>query len=113
AVLRHRLRGLGVEPRPTLLVSNVYAARMVSRLPRKLLFYDFNDSPFQFAGVPEWAHDYWRRMLGEVDAFFVVLGDYRRELERQTDRPLVLLGNGVEYSHFATPRPTPPELAAL
>ena len=36
-----------------------------------------------------------------------------RRLAAETDRPLTLLGNGVEWEHFATPRPEPPELAAL
>ncbi len=111
--LRARLRALGVDPEPVLLVSNIYAAGAVSRLPRKLLFYDFNDSPFQFAAVPAWAQGYWRRMLGQVDVFFVVSEYYRRQLAAQTDRPLVVLGNGVEYAHFSTPRAVPDELAAL
>ena len=37
---------------------------------------------------------------------------YRRELARQTEKPLILLGNGVERSHFEAPRAVPAELAA-
>jgi teichuronic acid biosynthesis glycosyltransferase TuaH len=111
--LARTLRRLGVGTAPVLLVSNVYAARALSRLPRKLLFYDFNDSPFQFAAAPPWAAGYWRRTLAQVDAIFVVSEYYRRELSAETDRPLVLLGNGVEHGRFATPRPEPPELAGL
>ena len=95
------------------MVSNIYAARALSRLPRKLVFYDFNDSPFQFAAAPAWARGYWQRTLAQVDAIFVVSEYYRRELSAQTDRPLVLLGNGVEYAHFAAPREAPAALAAL
>ncbi len=111
--LERGLRRLGVGTEPVLLVSNIYAARALSRLRRKLLFYDFNDSPFQFAAAPAWAAGYWRRTLAQVDAIFVVSEYYRRELSGQTDRPLVLLGNGVEHARFAAPRPVPPELAAL
>jgi teichuronic acid biosynthesis glycosyltransferase TuaH len=111
--LRSQLRRLGVEPRPVVMASNIYAAGALSRLPRKLLFYDFNDSPFQFASVPSWARDYWRRTLRQVDALFVVSEFYRRQLGDQTDRPLILLGNGVEASVFAAPRPIPTDLAAL
>ena len=111
--LRMRLRSLGAEPRPALLVSNIYAAGALSRLPRKLVFYDFNDSPFQFAGAPPWARSYWERTIAQVDLFFVVSEHYRRVLERETDRPLVVIGNGVEVSHFEPPRPEPPDLAAL
>jgi glycosyltransferase involved in cell wall biosynthesis len=111
--LRRMLRRLGVEPEPVVIASNVYCAGALSRLPRKLLFYDFNDSPFQFAAAPGWAGGYWRRTLAQVDAIFVVSEYYRRELSAQTDRPLILLGNGVEHARFAAPRAVPPELAAL
>ena len=111
--LRRMWRRLGIEARPTLLVSNIYAARMLSRLERTLLFYDFNDSPFQFAGVPAWAENYWRRTREQVDAFFVVSEHYRRRLDQETDKPVTLIGNGVEFSHFARTRPVPQELRGL
>jgi glycosyltransferase involved in cell wall biosynthesis len=78
-----------------------------------MVFYDFNDDPFQFAGVPGWARGYWRRTLDQVDALFVVSEYYRRRLSGETDRPIELLGNGVEASHFETPRDVPADLAAL
>lgn len=111
--LRSRLRSLGVEARPVVMSSNIYAAGALSRLPSKLLVYDFNDSPFQFSRVPGWAGPYWRRTLGEVEALFVVSEYYRRQLAAQTSKPLILLGNGVEFEAFSTPRECPPELAAL
>jgi glycosyltransferase involved in cell wall biosynthesis len=111
--LASRLRSLGVERRPVVLASNIYCARALSRLDRKLVFYDFNDSPFQFDGVPAWARDCWRRTLDEVDALFVVSEYYRRRLAVETGKPVIKLGNGAELSHFETPRPVPPELASL
>jgi teichuronic acid biosynthesis glycosyltransferase TuaH len=111
--LRRVIAQLEIDPDPVLLVSNIYAARLLSRLRKKLIFYDFNDNPFQFAGVRPWASEYWRRTIGQVDAFFVVSEHYRRKLIRQTDRPVILLGNGVEFEHFATPRPAPAELRDL
>jgi glycosyltransferase involved in cell wall biosynthesis len=111
--LRVRLRTLGVEPRPVVLASNIYAPGALSRLPKKLLFYDFNDSPFQFAGAPAWAAEYWRATAAQVDTFFVVSEYYRRQLEEQTRRPLVVIGNGVELTHFETPRTPPADLGAL
>jgi len=111
--LRRQLRALGVAERPVVMVSNIYCPRVLSRLPRKLLLYDFNDSPFQFAGVPAFAADYWRATLDQVDALFVVSEYYRRELSRQTSKPLIPLGNGVELAHFERPAPAPEDLAAL
>ena len=111
--LARMLARLGVDPEPVVLDSNIYTAGLLSRLRKKLVFYDFNDSPFQFAGVPSWAGGYWRRTLGQVDTFFVVSEFYRRQLAQQTTRPLVLLGNGVEFDHFAKPGSLPVELAGL
>jgi glycosyltransferase involved in cell wall biosynthesis len=113
AHLRKMLAKLGAEREPVVLVSNIYAVRALSRLPRKLVAYDFNDSPFQFAGSPAWANGYWNRTRALVDLFFVVSEHYRRELARETDRRLVLLGNGVEWDRFRAPHPVPPDLASL
>ncbi len=111
--LRRTLRTLGAEPAPVVLCSNIYAARCLERLPHRAAFYDFNDNPFQFAGVPEWARPYWPRATRAVDAVFVVSEWYRRKLAAELDRPLVLLGNGVEVDAFASERPVPADLAAL
>ncbi len=82
-------------------------------LSARRVFYDFNDSPFQFSTSPSWAREYWQRTRDQVDLFFVVSEHYRRELSRETDRPLVLLGNGVEWEHFARPVPEPDRLRDL
>jgi glycosyltransferase involved in cell wall biosynthesis len=111
--LRARLAALGVDRHPVALVSNIYAVPALSRLQAKLIFYDFNDHPLQFAGVPAWARRYWEATLDQVDALFVVSEYYRRELAAQTSKPLTLLGNGVETAHFETPGAEPADLAAL
>src|SRR5262249_3030021 len=79
----------------------------------KLLLYDFNDHPLQFSATPSWAAPYLRRTLAQVQGVFVVSEWYRRLLASETDRPLIVLGNGVEMAHFETPRTLPPDLAAL
>jgi glycosyltransferase involved in cell wall biosynthesis len=111
--LRRQLARLGVDERPAVLCSNIYASGLLSRLPSKLVFYDFNDSPFQFAGIPRWARGYWKRTLERVDVLFVVSEHYRRQLSRETSKPLVLLPNGVESDHFEAARDVPPELSSL
>lgn len=111
--LRARLRSLGVAREPVVLASNVYAPGALSRLPKKLLFYDFNDSPFQFGGAPAWAAAYWRATRDQVDTFFVVSEFYRAKLAAETARPLVVIGNGVEFSHFAAAAEIPEDLARL
>ena len=110
--LSAKLQALGAESHAPVLISNLYAVEALSRLHPKLIFYDFNDHPLQFAGVPRWAGGYWRKTLDQVDTLFVVSEHYRRELEGETSRPPVLLGNGVETRHFETARPEPADLAA-
>ncbi len=111
--LGHMLRRLGVEPRPVVLVSNIYCPGALSRLRKKLVLYDFNDSPFQFSASPPWARGYWPRTIRQAQAVFVVSEYYRRQLSGETDRPLILLGNGVEMAPFEAPREVPAELASL
>ncbi len=111
--LGHPLRRRGVDPEPVVLVSNIYCPAALSRLRKKLVLYDFNDSPFQFSTSPEWARGYWPRTVRQAGAVFVVSEYYRRKQAGEIDRPLILLGNGVEMAPFAAPRPEPPDLAAL
>lgn len=111
--LGHILRRLGVDPEPVVLASNIYCPGALSRLRKKLVLYDFNDSPFQFSTSPPWARDYWPRTIRQAEAVFVVSEYYRRQLARETDRPLILLGNGVEMAPFEAPRELPADLAPL
>ena len=113
AQLRRMMTRLGVERDPVVMTSNVYAAGALAGLRRRLTVYDFNDSPFQFSGSPPWAHDYWRRSLDQVDLIFAVSEHYRRQLAAETDKPVILLGNGVEFDHFARGRPVPEDMQSL
>lgn len=111
--LSRMLARLGVDPEPVVLASNIYAPALLSRLRKKLVLYDFNDHPLQFAASPSWAPPYLRRTLAQAQGVFVVSEYYRRTLAAETDRPLILLGNGVEMAHFEAPRTLPADLAAL
>ena len=111
--LGHMLRRLGVSPEPVVMASNIYCPGALSRLRKKLVLYDFNDSPFQFSVSPGWARGYWPRTIRQADAVFVVSEYYRRQLARETDRPLILLGNGVEMAPFEAPRERPADLSDL
>ena len=111
--LKRMLARLEVDPEPVVLASNIYAPALLSRLRKKLLLYDFNDHPLQFSGSPPWARPYLRRTLAQAQGVFVVSEYYRRTLASETDRPLILLGNGVEMAHFEAPRALPADLAVL
>ena len=111
--LHRMLARLAVAPEPVVLVSNIYAAGALESLGRRLALYDFNDSPFQFAGSPRWARGYWTRMLDQVDAIFAVSEHYRKQLASEARVPVIKLGNGVEYDHFAAPRTVPDDMKDL
>ncbi len=111
--LKRMLARLGVARDPVVMVSNIYAAGVLTGLGRRLALYDFNDSPFQFAGSPRWARSYWNRTLAQMDAVFAVSEHYRRQLASETKAPVIKLGNGVEFDHFAAPRPVPDDMKDL
>jgi glycosyltransferase involved in cell wall biosynthesis len=111
--LRRMLVRLGVADDPVVMISNIYAVGALAGLRRRLTVYDFNDSPFQFAGSPGWARGYWTRALAEVDAIFAVSEHYRRELAAATPKPVIPLGNGVEFDHFAAAREVPEDMRDL
>jgi glycosyltransferase involved in cell wall biosynthesis len=107
--LERMVAKLGLSP-DVVMVSNVYAAGALAKLRRKLTVYDWNDSPFQFSGSPPWAREYWERTLAQVDVVFAVSEFYRRQLAAETGKPVILLGNGVEFDHFAQRRDEPDDL---
>ena len=108
------VRRLGVEAVDVAFLSNIHAAKALSGLGPRLVCYDFNDHPLQFAGVPAWAEGSLARALARADFVIAVSAHYARQLATRVTAPVVLLGNGVEYAHFATPRgAASPALAAV
>ena len=101
---------LGIE-RPVAMISNIYAVGSLAAVSPRLICYDFNDHPLQFPTAPPWAKEYFERTLAVSDLVFAVSQPYQEQLARQTDAPVVLLGNGVEYEHFVHPGGT--EAASL
>ena len=108
------LEAAGVTRIDVAYVSNVYAAKALSRSAPGLVCYDFNDHPLQFSNVPAWASDYLARALERADVVLAVSAHYARELERRVKVPVVLMGNGVEFDAFAHPStPEPPNLRSV
>jgi teichuronic acid biosynthesis glycosyltransferase TuaH len=104
---------LRVPSRRVFMVSNPYAADAVLSLRRDLLCYDYNDNPFQFPQTPQWVGPLLERLLKKADLVFVVSRHYLDALAGGGVRNLHLLGNGVEFEHFAKPRRTPSELKGV
>ncbi|MEP7027374.1 MAG: glycosyltransferase [Candidatus Eisenbacteria bacterium] len=106
------LSAAGVGAVDVAFVSNVYAAKALSRASPRLVCYDFNDHPLQFAGVPAWSRAYLDRALDRADVVLAVSAHYARELRARGTQPVVLLGNGVEFARFAQPEGSVPEAIA-
>lgn len=81
-------------------LSNIFAYPVARDLAHRTLCYDFNDNPFQFPGVPEWARPWMHEALQGSERTFVVSRYYLEQLRGQGYGPLQLLGNGVEYDRF-------------
>jgi glycosyltransferase involved in cell wall biosynthesis len=101
--VRRTLDAAGVGPIDVAYVSNVYAGKALSQAAPRLVCYDFNDHPLQFADVPAWAAHYLTRALSQADVVLAVSAHYERELRSRVSAPVVLLGNGVEFARFARP----------
>lgn len=83
-------------------VSNIYAAGIVSRLPRKFLLYDCNDDHSSFPGMRSWTQAYFHKTSREADAVFAssqALLEKIVEVRGRADG-CAYLGNGVDYAHF-------------
>ena len=102
----------GIGPVDVAWLSNIHAAKALARLGARLVCYDFNDHPLQFAGVPAWAHGSLERALERADVVLAVSAHYARELAARVRVPVVLVGNGVEYERFAVPRGSVPAALA-
>lgn len=108
AALRSLAR-LGLGTIDVAYLSNIHAAKALSGLGARLVCYDFNDHPLQFAGVPAWAGHALDRALGRADVVLAVSAHYARQLAGRVRVPVVLLGNGVEFERFARPAGAVPD----
>jgi glycosyltransferase involved in cell wall biosynthesis len=97
------LKSLGFHAADTgVIISNVYAANIVSEIGRKFLLYDCNDDHSSFPGMRPWTGDYFRKTLREADAVFASSEALLRKVvdARGGASGCSYLGNGVDYDHF-------------
>ncbi|MCX6179945.1 MAG: glycosyltransferase [Chlorobiales bacterium] len=85
-------------------LSNVYWGRVAALLPCSLRFYDANDDHLAFPNTPLWLKGYLDTYLSRIQLLFSVSPELTKRLSVPSGVRCVDLGNGVEYSHFATPR---------
>jgi glycosyltransferase involved in cell wall biosynthesis len=103
------LLALGFSSRDRIVgLSNVYWGKVASRLPARLRFYDANDDHLAFPGTPPWLERYLDAWLSKADLLFTVSPELADRLPRKPHTRIIELGNGVEFSHFATFRPDRP-----
>ncbi len=89
-------------------LSNVYWGRVAALLPCRLRFYDANDDHLAFPGTPLWLKGSLDRYLAKVQLLFSVSRELTLRLRVPVGVRTVELGNGVEFAHFASPRPDKP-----
>ncbi len=96
-------RSLGFHASDTgFIISNVYAANIVSGLGRKFLLYDCNDDHSSFPGMRAWTGEYLRKTIHEADTVFASSEALLRKVVDARGGPsgCSYLGNGVDYDHF-------------
>jgi len=101
--IEHILKHLGFDPSTTgFIISNIYAAHIVSRLPRKFLVYDCNDDHSSFPGMQSWTRAYFDKTCRDADAVFASSGALLEKITgvRGGGAGCSYLGNGVDYEHF-------------
>jgi glycosyltransferase involved in cell wall biosynthesis len=84
-------------------LSNVYWGRVAAFLPCRLRFYDANDDHLAFPGSPVWLQGYLNTYLSSVQLMFSVSPELTARLRVPSGVRSIELGNGVEFTHFATP----------
>ncbi len=89
-------------------LSNIYWGRIAASLPCRLRFYDANDDHLAFPATPGWLKGYLDAYLARVSLLFSVSPELTARLRVLPAVRVVELGNGVEFSHFATPRQEEP-----
>jgi glycosyltransferase involved in cell wall biosynthesis len=101
--IEHVLGRLRFEPSETgFIISNIYAANIVSRLHKKFLVYDCNDDHSSFPGMRSWTAAYFHKTAREADAVFAsseALFDKVARV-RGADHECHYLGNGVDFEHY-------------
>jgi glycosyltransferase involved in cell wall biosynthesis len=86
------------------IISNIYAANIVAKLPKRFLLYDCNDDHSSFPGMRSWTEAYFYKTSREADAVFA---SAQALLDKITDvrggvGGCEYLGNGVDFDHFQT-----------
>ena len=105
------LNQLAINPEKAgFVISNIYAADVVSRLSKRFLLYDCNDDHSKFPGMREWTETYFYRTTRNADAIFASSQALMKKVidVRGGEDGVEYLGNGVDYAHFQNGA-TPPE----
>ena len=91
-----------VSPTTGFITSNIFAADIISSLPRRFLVYDCNDDHSSFPGMEPWTRTYFDRTCRDADAVFASSSALLEKVTtvREGPRGCSYLGNGVDYERF-------------
>ena len=100
--VRRHMRGAGMSPRPTVVISNPFAIAIARNLVRSTLVYDCNDAHGAFPGVPAWLPALFEDTCRTSDAVVVSSSVLRETVAgiRGGDEGVYEVGNGVEFELF-------------
>ncbi|WP_164927168.1 glycosyltransferase [Chlorobaculum tepidum] len=95
-------------------LSNIYWGGVAASMPCRVRFYDANDDHLGFTSGQPWLRESMHRFVEKADLIFYVSNPLLDKLSPRPEQRCVELGNGVEFDHFAVPRPeTPEQLCSL
>ncbi len=111
--VREALRRAGTASAPILVTGSPPSAPLVGRLGEAASVYFCMDDFSHLAGVnPHMLHAFEQKLLESVDAV-VATAKALTQLKVPRSGEVHYLPQGVNYEHFATPRPEPPEFRGL
>jgi glycosyltransferase involved in cell wall biosynthesis len=111
--IRRALQDLGVHTRPVLVTGSPPSVGVVGRLAEQAAIYFCMDDFLQLPTTsPGMLAPLEARMLERVDAVVATAESLTRS-KRPSSGRVYYLPQGVNYEHFATPRPLPAELQTL
>jgi glycosyltransferase involved in cell wall biosynthesis len=106
-IARRRIQGilkqLGFDREDTgFIISNIYAANIVSKFRRRFLLYDCNDDHSSFPGMRSWTRGYFFKASRDADAVFASADALLDKIVniRGDGAGCEYLGNGVDFGHF-------------
>ena len=111
--LEHTLRRTGFEQPDVLLVSQLFFAGLLSRVPARASVLRVTDDIEHFPTVPRSIRSLEERGVAAADAVVVTSSPLVEKMQRLGAARTVYVPNGVDFEYYQAPRPKPGELISI